>query len=98
MIDNNTLIIIASVLGAALIGVGASLAATRGDSTVASKALECMARQPEQAGSFQVNMLIAIGLVESISDDKKKVTVSASLFGRETKVELDVTQVKTLDE
>ena len=61
MIDNNTLIIIASVLGAALIGVGASLAATRGDSTVAS-----MARQPEQAGSFQVNMLIAIGLVESI--------------------------------
>ena len=25
-----------------------------------------MARQPEQAGSFQVNMLIAIGLVESI--------------------------------
>lgn len=66
MIDNNTLIIIASVLGAALIGVGASLAATRGDSTVASKALECMARQPEQAGNFQVNMLIAIGLVESI--------------------------------
>ena len=66
MKDNNTLIIIASVLGAALIGVGASLAATRGDSTVASKALECMARQPEQAGSFQVNMLIAIGLVESI--------------------------------
>mgnify|MGYP003218695230 FL=1 len=66
MIDNNTLIIIASVLGAALIGVGASLAATRGDSTVASKALECMARQPEQACSFQVNMLIAIGLVESI--------------------------------
>ena len=36
--------------------------------------------------------------LESISDDKKKVTVSASLFGRETKVELDVTQVKTLDE
>ena len=64
MIDNNTLIIIASILGAALIGVGASFAATRGDSTVASKALECMARQPEQAGSFQVNMLI--GLVESI--------------------------------
>ena len=33
---------------------------------MASKALECMARQPEQAGSFQVNMLIGIGLVESI--------------------------------
>ena len=61
MIDNNTLIIVASILGAAIIGVGASLGATKGDSTVASKALECMARQPEQAGSFQVNMLIAIG-------------------------------------
>ena len=67
MIDNNTLIIVASILGAAIhLGVGASLGATKGDSTVASKALECMARQPEQAGSFQVNMLIAIGLVESI--------------------------------
>ena len=40
MIDNNTLIIVASVLAAAIIGVGASIAATRGDSTVASKALE----------------------------------------------------------
>ena len=61
MIDNNTLIIVASILGAAIIGVGASLGATKGDSTVASKALECMARQPEQ-----VDMLIAVGLVESI--------------------------------
>lgn len=66
MVDSNTLIIVASILGAALIGVGASLGATKGDSAVASKALECMARQPEQADSFQVNMLIGIGLVESI--------------------------------
>ena len=65
MIDNNTLIIVASVLAAAIIGVGASIAATRGDSTVASKTLECIARQPEQAGSFQVNMLIVIALVDS---------------------------------
>ncbi|MEG1742642.1 MAG: transcription termination/antitermination protein NusG [Clostridia bacterium] len=35
-----------------------------------------------------------IGLVEEISPDKTKVTVSASLFGRETKVELGVSQVK----
>ena len=66
MLDSNTIIIVASILGAALIGVGASFAATRGDSSVATKALECMARQPEQAGSFQTNMLIGIGLVESI--------------------------------
>lgn len=38
-----------------------------------------------------------IGLVEEISPDKTKVTVTASLFGRETKVELDVSQVKPLD-
>ena len=49
MLDSNTIIIVASILGAALIGVGASFAATRGDSSVATKALECMARQPEQA-------------------------------------------------
>ncbi len=62
----NAIIIATSVLAAAIIGVGASLGATKGDSTVASKALECMARQPEQASTFQVNMLIGIGLVESI--------------------------------
>lgn len=39
-----------------------------------------------------------IGLVEEISEDLKKVKVSASLFGRETKVELNSDQVKPLDE
>ncbi len=63
---DNTIIIIASIFGATVIGAVASLAATKGDSTVASKALECMARQPEQASNFQVNMLIGIGMVESI--------------------------------
>lgn len=62
----NAIIIATSVIGAAAIGVGASFAAAKGDSTVASKALECMARQPEQASTFQVNMLMGIGLVESI--------------------------------
>lgn len=38
-----------------------------------------------------------IGLVEEISPDKKKVTVMASMFGRETKVELDSMQVKPLE-
>ena len=33
MLDSNTIIIVASILGAALIGVGASFAATRGDSS-----------------------------------------------------------------
>ena len=38
-----------------------------------------------------------IGLVEEITPDLKKVTVSASLFGRETKVELNSNQVQALD-
>ncbi|MBO4794664.1 MAG: KOW motif-containing protein, partial [Clostridia bacterium] len=37
-----------------------------------------------------------IGLVEAISDDKQKVSVSANMFGRETKVEIDVSQVAPL--
>ena len=39
-----------------------------------------------------------IGLVEEISDDKTKIKVTASLFGRETKVELNSNQVKPLDD
>jgi F-type H+-transporting ATPase subunit c len=62
----NAIIISASVISAAIICVGAVRGATAGDSAVATKALDCMARQPEQAGNYQVNMLIAIGLVESI--------------------------------
>ena len=62
----NAIIVTASVFAAAIIAVGASLAATKNDAAVATKALECMARQPEAASTFQVNMLIAIGLVESI--------------------------------
>lgn len=39
-----------------------------------------------------------IGIVEEISEDLKTVKVSASLFGRETKVELNSNQVSALDE
>ena len=35
-----------------------------------------------------------LGVVQAISDDKKKVTVLASMFGRETTVELDSDQVE----
>ena len=62
----NAIIVAASVIAAGIIGAGASLGAAKGDSVVASKAIECMARQPEQAGTFQINMFISIGLVESI--------------------------------
>ncbi len=39
-----------------------------------------------------------IGVVEEISSDMKTVQVTASLFGRETKVELNSNQVAALDE
>ena len=62
----NAIIVSASVISAAIICAGAAYGAATGDSVVAAKALDCMARQPEQAANYQVNMLIAIGLVESI--------------------------------
>ena len=62
----NAIIVSVSVISAAIICVGAAKAATTGDAAVATKALDCMAGQPEQAANYQVNMLIAIGLVESI--------------------------------
>ncbi len=39
-----------------------------------------------------------IGLVDEISSDKKTVKVTASMFGRETRVELGSMEVKPLDE
>ena len=39
-----------------------------------------------------------VGIVDEISADKKKVKVTASLFGRETKVELNSNQVKSIEE
>ncbi len=44
----------------------AAFAAAIGDSKVSSTALEGMTRQPEMAGKLLTNMLISIGLVESI--------------------------------
>ena len=33
---------------------------------VTSKAIECIARQPEEASTFQVNMFISVGLIEAM--------------------------------
>lgn len=65
-IDSNVIIIGLSTLFATIIIVVAAIMAAKCDSAVATKALECMARQPEQAAQLQITMLIAIGLVESI--------------------------------
>lgn len=59
-------IIMASVFAAALAIGLASISAAFGDSAVTSKAIEGMARQPEAKGTLLVNMLISVGLIESI--------------------------------
>ena len=60
------IIIAASAIGAGLaVGLGA-IGAGIGDGVVTSKAVEGMARQPEAKSSILVNMLISVGLIESI--------------------------------
>ena len=62
----NAIVIAASVLAAGLIGAGASVGAGVGDGLVTSKAIECIARQPEEASTFHVNMFISVGLIEAM--------------------------------
>ena len=51
----------------ACLGIGlAALGAAIGDGHAASKMLEGTARQPEMGGKLLVNMLISIGLIESM--------------------------------
>ena len=55
-----------SLIAAAIIAGCAALAAALADSKAAAKALEGITRQPEMAGKLFTNMLVAIGLIESI--------------------------------
>lgn len=55
-----------SLIAAAIIAGLAAIAAAFSDSNAASHALEGMTRQPEMAGKLFTNMLVAIGLIESI--------------------------------
>jgi F-type H+-transporting ATPase subunit c len=59
-------IIAASVIAAGLAIGLAAIGAALGDGAVTSKAIEGMARQPEAKGTILVNMLISVGLIESI--------------------------------
>lgn len=55
-----------SLIAAAIIAAVAALAAALGDSNAATHAIDGMTRQPEMAGKLFTNMLVAIGLIESI--------------------------------
>lgn len=56
---------VSAISAAIAIGL-AALGAALGDSKVSSTALDGMTRQPEMAGKLLTNMLISVGLIESI--------------------------------
>jgi len=62
----HAIIIAASVIGAGLAIGLAAIGAGIGDGAVTAKAIEGMARQTEAKGTILVNMLISVGLIESI--------------------------------
>lgn len=55
-----------SLIAAAIIASVASIIAAYSDSRVATHAIDGMTRQPELAGTLFTDMLVAIGMVESI--------------------------------
>ncbi len=62
----HAIMVAGAFIGAGLaVGLGA-VGAGIGDGVVTAKAVEGMARQPEAKGSILVNMLISVGLIESI--------------------------------
>lgn len=62
----NAIIIAASLFAAAFTCLGAALGAAIGNGNLTGKAIESMARQPEEAGKLFTNMLVSVGLVESM--------------------------------
>ncbi len=62
----NAIIIAASLFAVAFTCMGAALGAALGNGNLTGKAIESMARQPEEAGKLFTNMLVSVGLVESM--------------------------------
>lgn len=62
----NAIITVASLIAAGIICFAAALGAALGNGNLTGKALESMARQPEEAGKLFTNMLVSVGLVESM--------------------------------
>ena len=62
----HALLVAGAFIGAGLaIGLGA-VGAGIGDGSVTAKAVEGIARQPEAKNTILINMLISVGLIESI--------------------------------
>ena len=60
------IIITACMFAVAIICFGAALGAAWGNGNLTGKGLESMARQPEESGKLFTNMLVSVGLVESM--------------------------------
>ena len=60
------IIITACMFAVAIICVGAAIGAAWGNGNLTGKGLESMARQPEESGKLFTNMLVSVGLVESM--------------------------------
>lgn len=54
-----------NLIAAAIVAAFAAIAGGFGDAIVVSKALESMARQPEQSGTIRGTMILGVGLTES---------------------------------
>lgn len=63
---DQTIVIQYSLIASAIIAAFASIAAAFNDSKVAKAAINGTTRQPEMAGQLFTNMLVGIGMVESI--------------------------------
>ena len=61
--SENAIITAASVIGAGLVCLGAAAGAGIGNGNMCGKS---MARQPEEAGKIFTNMLVCVGLIESM--------------------------------
>lgn len=61
-----SIIAAASILGACLTLIVAAFSAAFADAMVARKTIEGMTRQPEAKNALLVNMVIMVGLIESI--------------------------------
>ena len=62
----NAIIIAASLFAVAFTCLGAALGAALGNGNLTGKAIDSMGRQPEEAGKLFTNMLVSVGLVESM--------------------------------
>lgn len=63
---DQTIVVQYSLIAAAIIASVASIAAAFNDAKAATHAIDGMTRQPEMADKLFTNMLVAIGLIESI--------------------------------